>query len=189
MWGAAFFERTYDWSPARYGLTSGLMALLCMLAGLYLGTKAVEALFRRGYEDAPYRIVVYCRLAAMPFAILMPLMPTAELALACSAAGFLTLGMYGPSLNAVLQIVSPNRIRGQVTALYLFIYMVIGSGVAPLVTGMVTDHVFVSPEDLRWSILSLHVIFLPMALGITWLGLRPYRDEVQRLNRIDPQAG
>ena len=186
-WGAAFFERTYGWSPARYGLTTGMLRLVLMLGGLYLGTKLVEAMLRRGREDAPMRLVLYTRLIAIPAAIAMPLMPNAWLAMACSGVGMLMLGMNGPQLNAVLQIVSPNRIRGQVTALYLFIFFVIGSGIAPLVTGMVTDYVFTSPDDLRWSILLLHVVFLPAALIVSLLGLKPYREEVRRLNAADPQ--
>ncbi|MDB5718280.1 MAG: transporter [Sphingomonas bacterium] len=187
-WGAAFFERTYGWSPPQYGLTSGIMSLVVMLIGLYVGTKLVEAMLRKGHEDAPMRLVIYCRLVALPAALAMPLMPDPWLALACSAVGMLALGMSGPSLNAVLQIVSPNEIRGQVTALYLFIFFVVGSGISPLVTGLVTDHVFTSPDDLRWSIFLLHAIFLPAALVVTALGWKPYREEVRRLNAIDRAA-
>jgi len=187
-WGAAFFERTYGWSPPVYGFTSGILSLVLMLLGLYLGTRTVEGMLERGHEDAPMRLTIYCRMVAMPFAIAMPLMPTPWLALACSGVGMLTLGMSGPSLNAVLQIVSPNQIRGQLTALYLFIFFVVGSGISPLVTGLVTDYVFTSPDDLRWSIMLLHVIFLPTSLVVTWLGWKPYREEVHRLNALDPQA-
>jgi MFS family permease len=187
-WAAAFFERTYGWSPARFGLTSGLISMSMMLFGLYLGTRIVEGMLRRGHEDAPMRITIYCRLAALPAAIAMPLMPHPYLALVCSAIQMLALGMSGPSINAMVQIVTPNPIRGQVTALYLFIYTFVGAGLSPLVTGLVNDHVFTSPDDLRWSILLLHVVFLPTALVVSWLGWKPYRAEVRRLNRIDPQV-
>jgi MFS family permease len=184
-WGAVFFERTYGWPPAQYGLVQGAMSLTVTLFGLYLGTQVVEAMFARGREDAPMRLLIYCRLIALPFAIAVPLMPNAALALACSAVGLLTLGMSGPSINAILQIVTPNEIRGQVTAMYLFVFTVFGSGLAPLVTGVVTDVVFTSPDDLRWSILLVHVVFLPAALVVTWLGWTPYRREVQRLNKLE----
>jgi MFS family permease len=187
-WGAAFFQRTYGWAPPQYGLTSGILQLVLMLIGLYLGTKIVESMLRRGYEDAPFRLTLYCRAANLPFALAMPLMPDPYLALACSGVGMLTLGMSGPSLNAVLQIVAPNQIRGQVTALYLFIFFVVGSGISPLVTGLVTDYIFTSPDDLRWSILLLHAVFLPASLAVTWLGWKPYREEVRRLNAIDAAA-
>jgi MFS family permease len=187
-WGAAFFERTYGWLPPQYGLTVGVTNIAVTLAGLYLGTKVVEALFARGKEDAPMWMVIWCRIVAMPFAIAMPLMPDPWLALACNAVPALMLGMSGPSINAILQSVTPNEIRGQVTALYLFIFMVVGSGIAPLLTGVVTDYLFTSPEDLRWSILLLHVILLPSSLAVTWLGWKPYRREVERLNALDRAA-
>ena len=187
-WGAAFFQRTYGWLPGKYGIISGVLALALMMSGLYLGTKWVEWFQNRGKVDGAFRVILYTRLVAIPFAIAMPLMPDPWLALACSGVGFLTLGMSGPMINAVMLIVTPNAIRGQVAALYLFIFFVVGSGMGPFVTGVVTDHVFTSPDDLRWSILLLHVLFMPVALFVTWLGWRPYREEVERLNRVDPQG-
>lgn len=184
-WGAAFFERTYGWSPATYGVTAGVVSIIAMLAGLWLGSNWVDRMQARGLADAPFRVILYTRAINIPFAVAMPLMPTPELALACSAVGFLTLGMSGPLLNAVMLIVTPNQIRGQVMALYLFIFTVIGQGISPVITGATTDYIFTSPEDLRWSIMLLHIVFLPPALLVTWLGWKPYRREVERLNAED----
>lgn len=184
-WGAAFFERTYGWSPATYGVTAGVVSIVAMLSGLWLGARWVDRMQSRGLIDAPFRVILYTRAITIPFAVAMPLMPTPELALACNAVQFVTLGMSGPLLNAVMLIVTPNQIRGQVMALYLFIFTVIGQGLSPVVTGATTDYVFTSPDDLRWSIMLLHVVFLPAALAVTWLGWKPYREEVERLNAED----
>jgi hypothetical protein len=59
---------------------------------------------------------------------------------------------------------------------------------APWITGLTTDYVFTSPGDLRWSIVLLHVVFLPVSLAITWLGLKAFRKEVDRLNSEDAKA-
>lgn len=187
-WGAAFFERTYGWSPAQYGITSGVVSIFAMLAGLYLGAKWAEWFQNRGDPAGAYRVILYTRFVAIPFAILQPLMPTPELAMAFSAVAYLSLGMNGPMLNAVMLAIAPNEIRGQVMTLYLFIYTVVGVGLAPLVTGLTTDYIFTSPDDLRWSIMLLHIVFLPVALAVTWLGLKPFRREVERLNAEDAQA-
>ena len=188
-WGAAFFERTYGWSPAQYGITQGIVSIIAMLSGLYLGARWVDRMQARGLMDAPFRVILYTRAVALPFAIAMPLMPTPELAIAASAVSFLTLGMSGPMLNAVLLIITPNEIRGQVMAMYLFIFTVVAQGLAPLITGMTTDYLFTSPGDLRYSILLLHLVFLPTSLIVTWLGWKPYRREVERLNAEDAAAG
>ena len=188
-WGAAFFERTYGWSPSTYGMTAGVVAIAAMLSGLYLGARWVGRMQARGLVDAPFRVILWTRALAIPFAIAMPIMPTPELALACYAVNFLTLGMSGPMLNAVMLIVTPNQIRGQVMALYLFIFTVIGQGLGPVITGATTDFVFTSPDDLRWSIMVLHIAFLPAALAVTWLGWKPYREEVERLDAEDAAGG
>jgi hypothetical protein len=73
--------------------------------------------------------------------------------------------------------------------LYLFIYTVVAVGLAPLITGLTTDFVFTSPGDLRWSIMLLHTVFMPIALAVTWLGLRAFRGEVNRLNAEDAASG
>ncbi|MEO6389162.1 MAG: MFS transporter [Croceibacterium sp.] len=181
-WGAAFFQRTYDWSPAQYGIVSGMVSIPCMLAGLYLGAKWAEWFQNRGDPAGAYRVILYTRLVAIPFAIFQPLMPTPELAMAFGAVAYLTLGMTGPMLNAAILAVSPGAIRGQIMTLYLFIYTVVGVGLGPYVTGLTTDHIFTSPDDLRYSILLLHLVFLPVSLGVTWLGLKAFRREVERLN-------
>jgi hypothetical protein len=92
-------------------------------------------------------------------------------------------------LNAVMLAITPSQIRGQVMTLYLFIYTVVAVGLAPWITGLTTDLVFTSPDDLRWSIVLLHVVFMPLALWATWLGLKPFRAEVERLNAGDLAAG
>jgi len=72
-------------------------------------------------------------------------------------------------------------------ALYLFIFTIVGSGIGPVITGLTTDYVFTSPDALRWSILLLHILFLPAALAVTLLGWKPYRREVGRLNREEAE--
>ncbi len=177
-WGAAFFERTHGWSPATYGMVGGVLAIVVMLCGLWLGARWVDRMQARGLVDAPYRVVVYARALNIPFAVAMPLMPTPELAMACNAVAYLVLGLSGPMLNAVMLIVTPNQVRGQVMALYLFIFTFVGQGLSPVITGLTTDYI---SDDLGTSIMLLHLVFLPLALGITLLGWKPYRREVERM--------
>ena len=188
QWGAAFFQRTYGWSPAQYGIVSGTMSIPLMLAGLYLGAKWAEWFGRRGDPAGAYRVILYTRLVSIPFSVAMPLMPTPELSILCNGVFYITLGMTGPMLNSAMLAVSPNQIRGQIMTLYLFIYTVVGVGLGPYVTGLTTDYIFTSPDDLRWSIVLLHIVFLPLSLAVTWMGLRAFRAEVERLDRHDRQA-
>ncbi len=186
-WGAPFFERTYGWGPATYGMVAGSISIFAMLLGLWIGSRWIARLQARGHLDAPFRIIVFARAMNIPFYIAMPLMPTPELSMACYAVTFVLLGMNGPMLNAVMLIVTPSALRGQVMALYLFIFTLVGQGLGPVITGLTTDHIFSSPDDLRWSILLLHIVFLPAALAVTLLGWRPYRREIERLQADEAQ--
>lgn len=180
-WGPAFYERTYGWNPAKIGMTMGILSLIATPIGLATGVVVVEWLQKRGVVDAPYKVVVFGRLLVLPFSILMPLMPTPELALAAWTMAQIGVGATGSSTNAVLQIVTPNQMRGQMTAILLFLYSVVGNGLSPVLLGLITDYAFRDPNDLRYAILAVNALFMPLSLVVFSLGLKPYRRELTRL--------
>jgi MFS family permease len=183
MWIPTFFQRTYAWDVVRSGRVLGLVSLIAMPLGLAIGVWLVERLERRNLTDAPLRIVILAAFFRIPASILMPLMPTPWLAVLCQGVVYCSVGMGGASQNAALQIVTPNQMRGQVTALYLFLFQVIGMGLGPSVTGLLTDHVFHAESELRYALVTLYAISAPLALLFVWLGVRPYVREVVRLRQ------
>ena len=179
-WQPAFVQRTYGWTPQHIGMVLGVMNLFANLGGLFVGVVIVEWLAKR-HPDAPYRVVVWGRLIALAPPILMPLMPTPELAIAMAGLTTFMIGVTGSSTNAILQIVTPNQMRGQATALFMFLYSVVGNGLSPFLLGVVTDLVFHQESQLRFSLLLVAVLFQPVSLLVLWSGIRPYRRELKRL--------
>ena len=180
-WSAAFFQRTYGWSPAKVGITMGVVGLVATPIGLLVGTWFYERLVKAGKRDAAMRVVVIGRLIALPASLLMPLMPTGELALVMQTISFILLGATGASTNTILQTVSPNRMRGQITAVFFLFYTLIGQGLSPLLVGMVTVLVFKDETLLRYAILTTTLLFMPASLFVLWLGMKPFAREVERL--------
>ncbi len=76
----------------------------------------------------------------------------------------------GPQ-NAALQVIVPNEMRGQVTALFLFLFTMIGFGIAPTVVALLTDYVFRDEMKLRYSIATMHAVLAPLAAFVFWRGL------------------
>jgi len=181
QWVPAFYQRTYGWEPARIGPVLGLVRLAATPLGLLLGVWLVERLDRLRRDDAALRVVVLTRLVGVPAAIALPLMPDPWLAVGLDAVVFVMLGAGGASQNAALQIVTPNQIRGQVTALYLFIYNVVGLGAGPIVAAELTQHVFRAEGELRYALAVLAAVVGPLALIIIWTGVKPYAVAVARL--------
>ena len=177
-WAAPFYQRTYGWSPVQYGFYSGLVMLLVAPFALAFGGWLAERWAKAGRDDANMRVVVLAALLHAPFAMVYALMPSPQLALACSSASaVLTLIGAGPQ-NAALQVILPNAMRGQVTALYLFLFTMIGFGLSPTVIALITDYVFHDEMKLRYSIAMLQFVLAPAAGYVFWRGLKGYAAAV-----------
>jgi len=185
-WRAPFLIRTYGWNEALIGRWMGLTFLVSSLIGAAFGTLFVEWLSRR-YKDANVRASTILFAAAAPFEILAPLMPSGGLSLLClGAAGACGLASAVPQ-NAAIQRITPNEMRGQVTAVYLFMFIVFGALGSQLI-GSITQRVFGSDADLWKSIVLTASFLMPAAAFTISRGIKPYGREVERLEAIEASA-
>lgn len=180
IWTPTFLHRQFGWSLGEAGLTIGAILLTFAPLGLVCGGLLAERLAKRGYADANWRVVLLATIAVLPFSVLFPLMPTAELAVAMIALNTF-VGSFGPGpQNAALQTITPNPMRGQVTALYLAVFNLIGFGLGPLFVALLTDYVFGSESLLPYSMALTSAIIGPIAVWVVWRGLKPYGESVVR---------
>lgn len=173
-WSAPFFERTYGWGPAQYGIVQGLVLLVISPIGLIAGGLLAERYAKKGYDDANLRVVFIATALHLPFAMLFALMPTPQLAIAMSALNIATISIGTGPQNAALQVIVPNEMRGQVTALFLLCFSLIGFSLAPYLVAVLTQYVFGDESMLRYSLASMHIVLGPIAAIIFWYGLKPY---------------
>jgi MFS family permease len=181
VWSAAFYSRTYGWEPAQIGYYQGTLTLLLTIPGL-LGAIWFNDLFRkRGHADTNMRVMAIGLTVATPFLIAAPLMPSPWLALALFAVGPAIMLISAPSLNTALQIITPNEMRGQMTAIYLFIVLAVSQGVGPTWFAFLTQHVFGDEALLRYAIATSAAILFPATAISYWFGLKPYRERILRM--------
>jgi MFS family permease len=173
-WTPALFSRNYGWNASQFGSTAGTISLILSPIGLLAGIKVNEWLYRRGYHDANMRLTAIVTWLLVPGHILMPMMPTAKLALACFAWTALVGTAAIGSQAAALTLVTPNQMRGQVTALYMFIFNVIGYGLGPVLVALCTDYVFGHESELRFAMVTIASIVAPAGAIALTLGVRPY---------------
>jgi MFS family permease len=186
-WLAPFLIRTYGWNEAKIGNLMGLMFLVSSLIGAAFGTVFVEWLSKR-YKDAHVRASTILFAAAAPFQIAAPLMPSGGLALLfIGAAGVCGLASAVPQ-NAAIQRITPNEMRGQITAIYLFMFIVFGALGSQLI-GSITQRVFGSDADLRKTIVLTASVLMPLAALAISRGIRPYGREVERLEALESKTG
>jgi len=179
-WIPTMFVRTYGWTAAHAGIVQGTIVICTAPFGLMVGSALSEWFTKRGYADANMRVTFISIACAAPCAVLFPLMPTPELSVAVlSLQFFFAMFLPGP-MNAALQIITPNQMRGQVTALFLFVFNVLGFGVGPTFVATLTDYVFHNESMLRYSLVVSGAAMGPLAALTVWSGLKAYGESVKR---------
>jgi MFS family permease len=185
-WRAPFLIRTYGWDEARIGNWLGFTFLAASLVGAVLGTLLVEALSKR-YKDANVRAATILFAAAAPFEIIAPLMPSGGLSLVCLGVTTMCGLASAVPQNSAIQRITPNRMRGQITAIYLFMFIVFGALGSQLI-GSITQRVFHSDADLWKTIVLTASILMPLAAFAISRGIKPYGREVERLETLEQGA-
>ena len=174
-WSPTFLQRTYGWSPGQSGRALGILTLVCGCLGMYIGGYLCDRWQRKGLHEAPLRVGV---LSAAGAAVFFPLALT--LSNPAWALGFLAPAIFFLALPigcsyAALQLILPNQLRGQVSALFLFILSLGGLSLGPLLPGLLTDYLFQSEKSIGFA-LALTIGVSAILMGITfWATYRPYR--------------
>jgi MFS family permease len=179
VWAPTFLIRTFGLTPSEVGLILGVMTLVFNSSGVVLAGSLSEYFARRGHRDAHMRAAFVGSLCALPFGIAATLMPTQWLALALLGPAFFFGSLPFTLAPAAISSITPNRMRAQITALYLLCINAFGFGVGPWLMGMLTDSVFGNPQLLRYSIATTAGLALPIALLLLWRALGQYRIAVE----------
>jgi MFS family permease len=185
-WLAPFLIRTYGWNEAQIGRWLGPIFLVSSLIGVAFGTVFVEWLGKK-YKDAHVRASTILFAAAAPFEIIAPLMPSGKLALLSHGVA-LAFGLASAvPQNSAIQRITPNKMRGQVTAIYLFMFIVFGALGSQLI-GTITQRVFQSDAQLWKTIVLTASVLMPLAALAISRGIRPYGREVERLEALEART-
>ncbi len=83
---------------------------------------------------------------------------------------------------AGIQEIMPNRMRGQASAVYLFIINFFGIGLGPFIPSLLTQYVFKSDEGVRYSLLIVPGVAHLIAAILLFVGLKPF---LKSLDRVD----
>jgi MFS family permease len=178
-WRPAFMQRSYGWTPQQVGLWTGMLSFITFPLGVLLGTWMTERLGRR-YRDTPLRVTCIVWALAVPFMVAAPLMPTGELAVIVgSLSGLFSMASSVPQ-NVAIQTITPNEMRGQVTAMYLFMFTVF-QALGSVVIASVTQYL-IGEESKLWLAMAITAaIFMPAAAFTISRGLKHYAGEVRAL--------
>jgi MFS family permease len=189
IWGPTYFLRLHGYSAKEFGLIYGLVIGVGGSLALLMGGIWSDGLWRRGYLDAPMRIVLLSVVIQMPLLIAAFLCAQSTLALILFSTGVIVLCLNGGLLTSTIQILSPDRMRGRLSAIYLIFAYLVGSGLGPLFTGLMTKHLFGGSMGLGRSLATLAALTLPAAAIIIIFSLPAVRSTAGRLLRATSEPG
>jgi len=181
-WAPTLLIRIHGLSAGEAGMGLGAIIVVCGGGGIVAGGALMDRWRARGLADAPMRVGILSALGVAPFAAAAPLMPRADLVLAALAPFMFFSSLAFGAAAAGLQMIAPNRVRGRVSAVYLFVNNLIGIGLGSVGIALLTDYVF-EDEMALGSSMAIGT-GLPALIGAALLfgGLRPFREAVKRMS-------
>jgi MFS family permease len=186
-WRAAFFERTFHVHADKYGMIYGTLGLIGAPIGVLIGAFVVERMHRK-WIDSHLRIAVFAHLLMMPIYIFTPLLPNPTIAFALQFIMGILLIAAAPSQLAAMQIITPDRMRARVNAIYMITVSVIGNGAGPWVVAQMTKTLFHSELHLGLAMMTLAAICTPISLVCLILTVKPYGRLYQGIKDAEAAA-
>jgi MFS family permease len=179
-WLPSFFVRVHGWEAGQFGLVYGSIVTVFACAGIIFGGWLADRWLRQGKTDATLRVGFVCAVLCVPLASLFVFTDNATLAALLLIPGVFLLGMPWGVAPAGLQELMPSNMRGQATAVYLFIVNLIGLGIGPTAVAVVTDYAFGDDTQVGWSLLIVCASAQLIAAILLGSGLRPFRESLAR---------
>ncbi len=151
-WTPEFFIRSFGLSPRDAGVQIGLIMAAAGSVGVLSGGVFADWLAARGRSDGVLIAGALACLGGTVFGILFPLMPSAGLARLMLVPLFFCGAFASGAAPSAIGAVTPNEMRGQVSALYLLVINLLGLGLGPTLPALLTDFVFADEAKLGLSL-------------------------------------
>ncbi len=181
-WYPEFFVRTYGISRSEAGSSYGSIILVAGTLGVMLGPWLANKLAIK-HTDAYVRAIMYASIIAVFPAVAAPLMGSKLLTLTMLFPATLFGGAYLGVMAASFQPITPNQMRGQTTAIYIFVTNIFGMAVGTSILAAFTDFLYQDDNALHLSIATANAIFYPCAVGLFAYCLKGYRRSAAEIGK------
>ncbi|MDG2244648.1 MAG: MFS transporter [Rhodospirillaceae bacterium] len=176
-WIPTVFIRTWGWGIAEISLYYGLVISVGGIIGVNLGGWMGDTMYKRGIKDGHMRAVLIGTTMLVIAAILVPLMPNPWWGLVLLAPHAIGSGIPTACGPTALMMITPNQMRGQISAVYWFVLSILGLMIGPTAVALASEVFFDGPADIRYG-LSLVSAVTGSFIWILVFNLKPYRASV-----------
>ena len=179
-WFTEMLIRNFSLQRSHAGSLVGSVIILSGLLGVFSGPVFVGYFQRRNFADSNMRVLMFLSIALIPTSIAAPQMSSHVMALALLSVTVFFQASYMGVAAAAVQMVTPNQMRGQATAVYMFATNMLGLALGSTLVAVLTDFVFVDEGALMHSLSVISAVLLPMAAWMFWRGLNAFSAAVKK---------
>jgi MFS family permease len=178
-WVPTYLIRVVGLPPSEVGVKLGIIVLIFSPIGVIGGGALADYLFKKGYSDAALRVAVGAAVFMIPISLLATSADTVTMALifACPFAFGASISM-GLAPTA-LQLVTPNRLRGQIGAAWMLFLNIITAALGPWAVGLINDLWFADPMAVGNSIAAVNTVCVTLGGLILWATWKPFRAAIK----------
>lgn len=185
VWAPQYMERAFGLAPSEVGLTFGIVAIACPIAGSFLVSMVIDWLFKRGMRDAHMRAYFWMLAIGGPFAC-------AGFFIADPFYFWLGIGVIMTVMNSIfgvavagLQITTPTAFRARLSGALVSFVNITGAIIGPVLIGAIAEFVFRDESKLGAALGLVTTASIVIALPMLWFGARFMRQAVDdQLGRV-----
>lgn len=182
FWSVSFFVRVHGLDAAYAAQVFGLIFLLTGPIGPIIAAMFARYLTNQGRADGNILAGMLAGCIAVPCIILIQFAPSAEWAFALYVPAMIFVKATFGLANGSLPVIAPSSIHAQVAAIYLFVVS-IGNLLGPPIAGFFNEVVFPDTEGVRYSIVSVTLMFGVIGAVLLQLARKPYAEAWRRVEQ------
>jgi len=141
-WAPSFFIREHGLTIGEVGTRLGILTIIFGTAGIVFGGVLADWLMKRGYRDAKIRVAMFAAFLRLPSGILFTQVESSNVALMLYAPSVFFVSMPFGVGPAAIQEMMPPSMRGQGSAIYLFVVNLLGLGLGPYILPAIQEEFF-----------------------------------------------
>ncbi|MFQ3324413.1 MAG: MFS family permease [Pseudomonadales bacterium] len=179
-WFTEMLIRNFSLQRSHAGSLVGSVFIFSGLLGVFSGPVFVGFFQRRNFSDSNMRVLMFLSIALIPTSIAAPQMSNYVMALVLLSVTVFFQASYMGVAAAAVQMVTPNQMRGQATAVYMFATNMLGLALGSTMVAVLTDFVFIDEGALMHSLSLISAGLLPVAAWFFWRGLNAFSAAVKK---------
>jgi MFS family permease len=181
VWVPEVLRRSHEVAITDAGFAFGAILLVFGASGCASVGWIVARFARRDQTGAEIRAMVVSSIAIIPFGLATTLAPNYHVAVAMLAPTIFFMAVAQALSPSLIQLVTPNHLRAQTTAIWTLIAVLLGTTAGPALVAIISDFLFRDERMLGQSLALVTVLALPIGVVFLNYAIKPFLEHRQKV--------